>query len=167
VKLLKFLLRDNSFGRAFLSLKHDGIVNAVAFSPDGRYAASGSGDRSVRVWEALTGSEIARMSHRGMVHSIAFSPDGKYLASGSLDRTARVWEAATGEEVVRLTYEERVSSVAFSPDGRYVASGSFDSDRPRVGGCHGRGGRRHAPRGSGDLGCLQPGWQIRCLGQLR
>ena len=59
------------------------VVNSVAFSPDGKYVVSGSGDSTARVWEAATGREVARMTHDDGVHSVAFSPDGKYVVSGS------------------------------------------------------------------------------------
>ncbi len=44
-------------------MTHDYMVNSVAFSPDGKYVVSGSGDNTARVWEASTGKEIARMTH--------------------------------------------------------------------------------------------------------
>jgi len=112
-------------------MKHEDQVVAVAFSPDGKYVASGSRDGTARVWEAQTGREIARMTHEADVTDLAFSPDGKYVASGSRDGTARVWEAQTGHEVARMSHEDYVVAVAFSPDGKYVISGSWD-DTARV-----------------------------------
>jgi len=112
-------------------MKHEDQVVAVAFSPDGKYVASGSRDGTARVWEAQTGREIARMTHEADVTALAFSPDGKYVASGSRDGTARVWEAQTGREIARMTHEADVTDLAFSPDGKYVASGSRD-DTARV-----------------------------------
>jgi len=112
-------------------MKHEDQVVAVAFSPDGKYVVSGSGDGTARVWEAQTGREISRMTHEADVTALAFSPDGKYVASGSRDGTARVWEAQTGREIARMTHEGYVVAVAFSPDGKYVISGSWD-DTARV-----------------------------------
>jgi len=105
---------------------HDGSVMSVAFSPDGKYVVSGSTDHTVRVWNAITGKEIARMMHDDNVLSVAFSPDGKYVVSGSLDRTVRVWNAVTGREIARMTHDGFVRLVHFSPDSRYVVSGSDD-----------------------------------------
>ena len=102
-------------------------VRAVSFSPDGRLVVSGSGDKTVRVWESTTGKEVARMTHEARVSAVSFSPDGRLVVSGSGDKTVRVWESTTGKEVARMTHEDSVSAVSFSPDGRLVVSGSGDN----------------------------------------
>ena len=58
-------------------------VNAVAFSPDGRWVVSGSYDKTAGVWDAATGREIARMTHDDEVSAVAFSPDSRRVVSGS------------------------------------------------------------------------------------
>jgi WD40 repeat protein len=107
-------------------LAHQGVVLAVAFSPDGKLVATGSRDKTARVFEARTGSEVARLAHQGAVYAVAFSPDGKLVATGSYDKTARVFEARTGREVARLAHTDEVNAVAFSPDGTLVATGGLD-----------------------------------------
>jgi WD40 repeat protein len=89
---------------------------------------SGSADYTIRVWEATTGKEIARMTHDSNVRAVTFSPDGNYIASGSSDNTVRVWDwrETTGKEITRMLHNDRLNSVAFSPDGKYVVSGAED-----------------------------------------
>jgi uncharacterized delta-60 repeat protein len=124
-------------GKEVSRMIHDEVVwYSVAFSPDEKYVVSDGCDKInkniicisgfIRVWETLTGKEVAHMAHDDWVRSVAFSPDGKYIVSGSMDKTVRIWEALTGKEVARMAHDDIVNSVAFSPDGKYVVSGSDD-----------------------------------------
>jgi len=108
---------------------HSNWVLSVAFSPDGKLLASGSGDSTVRLWEVATGQEITTLlGHNHAVNAVAFSPDGKLLASGSGDNNIKLWNVVTGQEITTLAgHTDAVSSVVFSPDGKLLASGSGDS----------------------------------------
>ncbi|MFM6515812.1 MAG: WD40 repeat domain-containing protein, partial [Microcystis panniformis] len=71
---------------------HSGVVLSVAYSPDGRYLASGSQDKTIKIWEVATGKELRTLTgHSGWVNSVVYSPDGRYLASGSWDNTIKIW----------------------------------------------------------------------------
>ena len=99
----------------------------MSFSRDGLTLASGSSDRTVRLWDVASATEIATLTgHTDGVHSVSFSPDGATLASGSSDRTVRLWDVASATETTILRHTRNVSSVSFSPNGLILASGSSD-----------------------------------------
>ena len=107
---------------------HSDYVSAVAWSPDGKRIASGSGDHTVQVWDASDGSHVyTYRGHDSDVSTLAWSPDGKYIASAGLDNTVQVWEAASGK--LAYTYRRHsdvVYDVAWSPDGTRITSASND-----------------------------------------
>ncbi len=107
---------------------HRGQVNCVAWSHDGRHIATGSADRTVRLWDAASGSEIRSIAgHNGAVASVAFSPDDRRVVTTGEDGTARVWDLATGRPLtVFAEHTSQVYSAEFSPDGRQIVSGSRD-----------------------------------------
>jgi WD40 repeat protein/serine/threonine protein kinase len=100
----------------------------VAVSPDGGRIASGSADKTIKVWDATSGKELMTLrGHKAPVLDINYSPDGRRIVSGSHDKTVRVWDTATGDEVMILNgHEGPVKPVSFSPDGELIASGSAD-----------------------------------------
>ena len=120
------IVKDSSTGTEVSLLEFGGYVNSVAFSPDGRWLAAGSSDKTARVMEVSTGKEVSSLEFGSIVNSVAFSPDGRWLAAGSSDKTARVMETSTGKEISSLEFGHSVNSVAFSPDGRWLATGSVD-----------------------------------------
>ncbi len=111
-------------------LGHFTWVTSVAFSPDGRYLASGGLDDSVVVWNVETHQQVGPrlLGHNDRIDSLAWSPDGGLLATGSQDRTIRVWDTSTGEQLIEpLSVESRLELVSFSPDGTLIAAALFDN----------------------------------------
>ena len=119
---------------------HRDIVWAVAFSPDGKYLASGGGgqemggnwtegsDFSIRIWNMKDGSLYKKLDgHKNAITTIAWYSDSSRLVSASSDNTAKIWDAASGKEVATLLgHTDRVSAVAVSKDDSRIITGSWD-----------------------------------------
>jgi WD40 repeat protein/transcriptional regulator with XRE-family HTH domain len=107
---------------------HADVVLRVSFSPDGKYLASASIDRTARVWDFASGQTVHIFSgHTDAVADAVFTPDAKYLATGAWDGTARLWDVATAQTLHIFTgHTAEVGDAVFSPDGKHLLTGSAD-----------------------------------------
>ena len=105
---------------------HTNIVWSVAFSHNGCFIVSGSGDGTVRIWNTATWkTTYVLMGHRSGVRSVATSRNDWFVVSGSDDKTVHIWDTAKGELLRKLEgHPEEVISIAVSPDCQHIASGS-------------------------------------------
>ncbi|MGZ4358311.1 MAG: nSTAND1 domain-containing NTPase [Gaiellaceae bacterium] len=102
-------------------------LKAIAFSPGGRFLATGSSDKNARIWNPRNGRLLHVLPHRGWVVSLAYSPDGSQLATASVDGATRVWDTRSGVRLLILAGPiGAINSVAFSASGRFLLAGTSD-----------------------------------------
>lgn len=107
---------------------HSSWVRSVVIHPDGQSFASGSGDRTIKLWDLATGAlRYTIAANAGWIRAIAVSPDGQTLASCNNDRRLMLWRWQTGERLQSLDgHTDWARAVCFSQDGQLLASGSQD-----------------------------------------
>ena len=116
------------------ALVHSGEVLAMAFSRDGLLLATGTDDKSVRIWDVATGKLISQpIPQPDFVNSVEFSPDGRWLLATtgyrdySVVSSARVWEVASGKPASPpLPHPATIRGGVFTPDGRLAITGAYD-----------------------------------------
>ena len=123
-KELAYKLKNHKWRCVHTLPGHSSFVNSLAISPDGQILASGSWDRTIKIWNLETGEFVGTlMGHSDRVNSVAISGDGKMLASGSSDETIKFWNLHTGELLFTFPgHSMEVNSVAISPTGQVIAS---------------------------------------------
>ncbi|HVU69595.1 MAG TPA: serine/threonine-protein kinase [Ktedonobacteraceae bacterium] len=111
-----------------LHYRYNARVNAVAWSPNGTYLATGGEDRLIHIWNVIDNRLLGiYRGHNGPVNALAWSPDNMRIVSGGMAPGVHVWDVFTGKDIA--TYHAHVGhilSVAWSPDGRSILSGGSD-----------------------------------------
>jgi WD40 repeat protein len=118
--------------------EHEGEVTALSLSPRGRILASGSRDKTIRLWRMDTGELLhtfagrslwSSSGHQDRISALAFSSDGRVLISGSNDGTVKLWDVSAQTLITTLPGQGwDVSAVALDPDGYWLASGNGDGN---------------------------------------
>ena len=119
------VLSDTVSGRTLRKLNDPGGCYSIAFSPDGRTLACGSGlgKGQITLYEPSTGRTLRTLAgHTGSVRSIAFSPDGRVLMSGGDDGTIRYWRSDTGELLATIVIDNRGNVLVITPEGFFDTS---------------------------------------------
>jgi len=103
-------------------------IRTLSYSPNGRILASGSLDKTIKLWDAKTGQlQQTLEGHEGEILALSYSPDGNVLASGSSDSTIKFWDAKSGQLKQTLKGHERaILTLSYNDDGHVLASGSSE-----------------------------------------
>jgi transcriptional regulator with XRE-family HTH domain len=114
---------------------HEGPVEELTYSPDGKMIATASDDKTARLWSTATGQQVLTLSHPAGVGHVMFSPDGTRLVTGAGDGIVRVWDVASGKQLLTVTAAKQELTdpfgqlhLAISPDGKMLAiNANFES----------------------------------------
>ncbi|CBN57427.1 eIF2A-related protein [Kamptonema sp. PCC 6506] len=105
---------------------HGDVIWGLSFSSDGKIIASGSVDKTVKLWRSDGSLQATLKGHTDNITYVAFSPNSQILASGSLDKTVKIWRT-NGSLVKTLSgHTHNITGISFSPDGKMLASASGD-----------------------------------------
>ncbi|HEU4391059.1 MAG TPA: PilT/PilU family type 4a pilus ATPase, partial [Blastocatellia bacterium] len=107
--------------------EHSRDVNSVALSRDDRRFVSGSGDRSVRLWDLATLQLLHTMEHGEWVNDVAFAPSGQAVVSAARNGSIKLWGAENGQLLGTIqAHPQNATCVTFSPDGSWIVSGGAE-----------------------------------------
>jgi WD40 repeat protein len=120
--------RDNRIRLLQPLISQQGLINALSFSPDGQFLASGSHTGNISLWQRQRHSQFGIhpyhtiSAHSSLISTISFSPDSKTFISGSWDKTIKLWNLDSVLLNVFNGHQARLARVIFSPDGKTLAS---------------------------------------------
>jgi len=118
---------DARTGKRTAAFHHDGGIQTIAVSPDGKLVLSGGNDGRALLWSSTDGDRLAVLPHQGPVVQAALSSSGAYAATLGADQVARVWSLPEGREIGRIRYEGSAITLSFTPDDQllFIASANW------------------------------------------
>ena len=121
-------IRENDTGQVVATQSgHEGRVMALEMSPDGARVATGSADRTVRLWDLPSGREERRFGPlTSVINDVAFSPDGAFIAAAPSNADGPVWRLSDGAKVHQFDGGGGLALVRFSPDGERLLTGALN-----------------------------------------
>lgn len=101
---------------------HYAAVTAVAYSPDGKFTATGSNDKTIKLWDVGSGREIRTyLGNNGESRYLTFNGDGRLIASVDQDYSLKIWEVETSKLLrILVIPEDEILCVTFTPDGNII-----------------------------------------------
>lgn len=107
---------------------HFGRIHAIAWSPNGQRVATVGSDKTLQVWEALTGKKyFVHRNPSATITCVAWSYDGRFLATGANDKLVQVWDTVTRNSVATYAgHAGYITAVSWAPDGKQLVSASAD-----------------------------------------
>lgn len=107
---------------------HFGRVNSVAWSPNGQRLASVGSDKTLQIWDSVTGRKFfIHNNPSSTLTSVAWSYDGHYVATGGNDKLVQVWDTITRTSIATYAgHNGYITSVSWAPDGKQLVSASVD-----------------------------------------
>lgn len=107
---------------------HTYVVTCLAFTQNGQFLVTGSGDAGVRIWNLWDKTQEFIVAHENWISSVKFSPDDRILAIGSWDKSVTLWKVKEGEALqVADGHDDKVKSLGFTRDSKYLVVGEFGS----------------------------------------
>jgi len=104
-----------------------GGILSVDFGSNNKFLASGSKDKTIKIWDIKRGTEVKTLSeHSDHINSVSVSPNNQLLASGGDDKSLKLWDLKAGKAIISIPHPQKIYSVCFSPDGHYIATACQD-----------------------------------------